>query len=151
MPSLRIDGLRTVNQGGQDATLFDPFSDAISLTMDVTASADLLALNMASFTAYFQIFDPRLHTVVVNHVWGSTFNWGQWFWISAGNNWGPPSAYETASRWGLNWSANSIFGFRGMIKASYIPPAPPGSGWSAVDAFDVSPFRWFRLKEVFSL
>jgi hypothetical protein len=151
MPTLHIDGLRTVNQSGQNATLFDPFTDAIALTMDVSASADLIALPMASFTAYFQIFDPRLHTVVVNQVWGSRFNWGEHFWISMGNNWGPPSDYGTAQRWGLSWVQNSIFGFRGIIKASYIPTQPPGSGWHAVDAFDVSGFRWFRLKEVFAL
>ncbi len=149
MPTLKIRGLRTVNQNGQNATLFDPFGDALALTMDLQASADLLALPSAAFTAEFQIFDPHLHKVVVSSYWSTTFNWGQYFWISKGNNWGPPSAYTTAEKWGLNWTANSIFGFRGIIKAQYIPS--PGSGWEAVDAFDVSDMRWFRLKEIFRL
>lgn len=149
MPFLRITSLRTVNQQGQNATLFDPFNDALALTLDLQASADLLALPNAAFSAEFQIFDPHTHKVVVSTSWGSTFNWGQFFWISKGNNWGPPSAYTTPEQWGLNWIANSIFGFRGIVKAQYIPS--PGSGWSAVDAFDVSNMRWFRLKEIFRL
>jgi hypothetical protein len=105
----------------------------------------------AIFTAIFQILDPYTDTTVANITWSNPFQWGQWFWISEGNNWGPPSAYETPQRWGLNWTKNSVFGFRGIIKASYIPPDPPGSGWAAVDALDVSPVKWFRLKEVFGL
>jgi hypothetical protein len=95
--------------------------------------------------------DPYTDTTVVNATWSNPFQWGQWFWISEGNNWGPPSAYETPQRWGLSWSRNSDFGFRGIIKASYIPPQPPGSGWTAADAFDVSAFKWFRVKEEFAL
>jgi hypothetical protein len=151
MPFLRIDGLRTVNQSGQNATLFDPFGDALALTMDLHASADLLALPQAAFTAEFQIFDPHTHKVVVSTYYGSAFSWGEFFWISKGNNWGPPSDYTTPERWGLSWVANSIFGFRGIVKAQYIPPSPPGSGWNAVDAFDVSVMRWFRVREKFRL
>lgn len=149
MPFLRIDGLRTVNQSGQNATLFDPFGDALALTMDLHASADLLALPNAAWSAEFQIFDPHQHKVVVSTSWGGTFNWGQYFWIGKGNNWGPPSDYQTPERWGLNWNANSIFGFRGIVKAQYVPS--PGSGWIAVDAFDVSAMHWFRVKEIFRL
>ena len=149
MPYLRIDGLRTVNQLGQNATLFNPFTDALALTMDLRVSTDVLALPSPSFTAEFQIFDPHTHKVVVSSFWGTGFNWGQYFWISKGNNWGPPADYQTPERWGLSWSANSVFGFRGIVKAQYIPS--PGSGWTAIDAFDVSPMRWFRLKEMFRL
>jgi len=151
MATLKITGVRTVNQQGMNATLFDPFNDALALTLDVYASADLVALPNASFTAIFQIIDPYTDTTVVNVTWSHPFQWGQWFWISEGNNWGPPSAYETPQRWGLSWSRNSVFGFRGIIKASYIPTEPPGSGWNAVDALDVSSPKWFRLKEVFTL
>lgn len=149
MPFLNIVGLRTVNQGGQNATLFDPFSDAVSLTLDLQASADLLALPQPAFTAELQIFDPHQHKVVVSTYFGSTFNWGPNFWISKGNNWGPPSDYTTPEKWGLSWVTNSIFGFRGIVKAQYIPT--PGSGWTAVDAFSVSAMRWFRVKEKFRL
>jgi hypothetical protein len=149
MPFLKIDGLRTVNQSGQNATLFDPISDALALTLDLHASADLLALPGAAFSAEFQIFDPHRHQVVVSTYWGSMFNWGQYFWISKGNNWGPPADYQTPEKWGLSWVTNSIFGFRGIVKAQYLPT--PTSGWAAVDAFDVSPMRWFRVREVFRL
>jgi hypothetical protein len=149
MPSLAIAGLRTVNQAGQNATLFHPFGDALSLTMDLLASGDLLALPQAAFTAEFQILDPHLEKVVVSTYFGSAFNWGTNFWISKGNNWGPPDAYQTPERWGLSWSANSVFGFRGIVKAQYVQS--PGSGWTAVDAFDVSVPRYFRVREVFRL
>jgi hypothetical protein len=149
MPFLRIVGLRTVNQSGQNATLFNGFSDALSLTLDLQASSDLLALPQAAFTAEFQLFDPHLHRVMVSAYFGSTFNWGPNFWISKGNNWGPPADYQTPERWGLSWVTNSIFGFRGIVKAQYIPS--PGSGWTAVDAFDVSGMRWFRVREQFRL
>ena len=149
MPSLTITRVQAANQTGQDTRLFDPFSDALALVLDLHASADLLALPQAAFSAEFQIFDPHLHKVVVSTSWGSLFNWGPNFWISKGNNWGPPADYQTAQRWGLSWSANSIFGVRGIVKAQYIPSA--GAGWRATDAFDVSPMHWFRLREVFSL
>jgi hypothetical protein len=143
--------VRTVNQQSQDASLFNPFTDALALTFDIYASADLIALPNASFTATFQIFDPHTHSAVANEVWVSRFLWGQWFWISKGNNWGTIADWSTPARWGLNWSRNSVFGCRGIIKASYVPTQPVGSGWTAVDALSVSAFKWFRLKEVFTL
>lgn len=151
MASLRITGVRTVNQLGQNATLFDPVGDALALTLDVAASADLLALPSPAWTASFQIIKPRSDTVVYEHTWGGYFNWGQWFWISVGNNWGPPADYTTIERFGLSWGEGSsaIFGLRGVIKASHLPGG--GAGWRAVDAFDVSPIRWFRAKEVYRL
>jgi hypothetical protein len=138
-----------MNQSGQNARLFDPFGDALALVMELQASADLLALPSAAFSAEFQIFDPHLHKVVVTTSWGSQFNWGPNFWISKGNNWGPPADYTTPERWGLSWMTNSIFGFRGIVKAQYIPS--PGSGWRATEAFYVSPMRWLRIREVFRL
>jgi hypothetical protein len=149
MPSLRIQGLRTMNQAGVNAPLFDPFADALSLTLDLYASPDLLALPEAAFTAEFQIVDVHTHKVVVSSYSGGRLQWGQYFWISKGNNWGPPADYQTPERWGLSWVTNSIFGFRGVIKAQYIPT--PGSGWTATDAFDVSAMRWFRVSEKFRL
>jgi hypothetical protein len=151
MPTLQITNLRTMSQSNQNATLFNPFADALALTMDLTASADLIALPSSSLSAIFQIIDPRTNSVVVNRTWTTPFKWGRWFWISMGNNWGPPSDYQTPSRWGLSWGQNSVFGFRGIVKALYIPTRPPGSGWRAVDAFDVSDVRWFRLEEIFTL
>jgi hypothetical protein len=149
MPTLTITGVRTVNQAGQNSQLFHPFNDALALTLDLQASADLLALPQAAFSAEFQIFDPHQHKVVVSTSWGSNFNWGPNFWISKGNNWGPPADYTTPERWGLSWIQNSIFGVRGLVKAQYIPS--PGSGWTAVDALSVSAMRWIRIRELFRL
>ena len=152
MATLRITSVRTASQASLNASLFDPFTDALALTMDVAASADLLALPGVAWTAIYQIIQPRTDTVVLERSSAGNFNWGQWFWISLGNNWGPPADFTTIQKWGLNWAGSpsqSIFGFRGIIKASYLPT--PTSGWRAVDAFDVSPTRWFRAKEVYSL
>jgi hypothetical protein len=44
VPTLKITGVHCVNQNGQDATLFDPFTDALALTLDIYASADLIGL-----------------------------------------------------------------------------------------------------------
>ena len=66
MPSLRIQGLRTMNQSGMNAFLFDPFADALSLTLDLYASPELRALPEASFTAEFQIVDVHTHKVVTS-------------------------------------------------------------------------------------
>lgn len=140
MPTLRIRGLRTVNQRQENATLFHPFGDALSLTLDLSASPDLLALRQASFSAEFQIFDPHLHKVVVTSYYGDTFNWGPYFWISKGINSGPPTGYQTPYKWGLNWTANSIFGFRGIVRAQYIPA--PGDGWTSVEGLSIIWCNW---------
>ena len=149
MPTLRIDAVRTVNQFGQNATLFNPISDALALTLDVFASGDLLALPSPSWSARVQVIDPVTNAVVVNRSWGGTFQWGQRFWISMGNNWGPPDQYTTIERWGLSWVALGIFGFRGVIKAYSSPGG--GAGLQTVDAFFISKVKWFRAKEVFRL
>lgn len=150
MPSIQIAGVRTMNQSGQNATLFNPLNDALSLTLDLAASADLVALPNASFAATFEIIDPLTNNVVVKQSYASSFLWGQYFWISLGNNWGPPDQYDTPQRWGLTWGwTPSIYGFRGLIGAYYAPP--DGSGQHTVDAIDVSDIRWFNLELVFSL
>ncbi len=120
MPTLQIAGIRTVNQLGQNATLFQPYTDASALVLDLAASADLLALPSPSFQVVWQIIDPLTNQPVVNEVWSSTFNWGPYFWVSIGNNWGPnPGDYSTPQRWGLNWvrPGSGVFGVRGIAKA----------------------------------
>jgi hypothetical protein len=121
MPFLKIDGVRTMNQSGQNAALFDPFNDALSLTLDIHASADLLTLSVVSYTAEFQIFDPHTHEVVVSRYSGGPFAWGPYFWISMGNNWGPPASYQTPERWGLSWVTNSIFGRLRCLGHALVP------------------------------
>jgi hypothetical protein len=145
MPTLTIRGLRTVNQNGVNATFFHPFFDALALTLDCHASADLLALPGPRFHAQFEILNPSTDIIVVNSGWSNPFAWGQYFWISMGNNWGPPGAFTTPEKWGIHPAAhgwNEVFGFRGIIKA-YSWQGEKGE--LEVDAFDVSPIRWFRV------
>ena len=93
-----------------------------------------------------KIINPSTDTVVVNQVWEHDLVWGQFFWISWGNNWGPnPSDYTTPEKWGIHPAAHSwnyVFGFRGIIKAYSWQGE---SGLIDVDVFDVSEIRWFRV------
>jgi hypothetical protein len=150
MPSLRIVNVRIANQNSPNVTLFDPYNDALALVMDVEASADLLALPNPSFAAIFEVIDPLTNMVVVTQSWGTGFNWGGAFWISMGQNWGPPNQWETAEKWGLRWLSNpAVYGFRGIIGAYFAPP--DGSGLHTTDAFDVSDIAWFRLENIYEL
>ncbi|MGB2696303.1 MAG: hypothetical protein WBD28_00420 [Candidatus Zixiibacteriota bacterium] len=151
MLELKIERIQTKNQRGENATLFDPFGDALTLIMDIKASPDLMDLPKPMFMAVFQIIDPLTDIVVVNQTWLHEFQWGPNFWISMGNNWGPdPSDYTTPKRWGLEWwkTGSGVFGFRGIIKAY---SSQKEKGMITVDAFDVSGIRWFRLKEIYAL
>jgi hypothetical protein len=99
----------------------------------------------ARFEAQFEILNPSTDIVIVNSLWKHDLAWGQYFWISMGNNWGPPGSYTTPNAWGIHPAAhgwNEVFGFRGVIKA-YSWQGPNGE--KDVDAFDVSPIRWFRV------
>jgi hypothetical protein len=147
MASLIIDSIRTMNQFGDNATMFQPFSDALTLTMDLTASPDLAAGTNAfgfSFEAIFQIIGAASDTVIVQQTWHHGFEWGRYFWISQGNNWGPaPTDYTTPEKWELtNFDPQvEMYGFRGIIKCYENLPV----GLRPLDAFDISPIRWFRV------
>ena len=146
MPTLSIKRVRTMNQEHVNATFFHPFEDALALVMDCFASADLLSLPSPMFDAQFEIINPSTDIVVVNQSWMHSLVWGQSFWISKGNNWGPSSAdYQTPEKWGIHPAAhgwNEVFGFRGIIKAYSWQGE---NGQREVDAFDVSQIRWFRI------
>lgn len=145
MPTLSIRGVRTVNQNGVNATFFHPYFHALALTLDCYASADLLALPTPRFHAQFEIINPSTDIVVVNSGWAHPLAWGQYFWISMGNNWGPPGSFSTPQKWGIHPAAhgwNEVFGFRGIIKAYSWQGQ---NGELDVDAFDVSAIRWFRV------
>jgi len=59
------------------------------------------------------------------------FSFGQWFWISMGNNWGPtPGDYTTPQKWGLS---PGLYYFRGAITVQN------------TNAFAISPNKWFRV------
>ena len=82
----------------------------------------------------FRLIDPMTDTVISNTAWSQNFACGQYFWISMGNNWGPNiNDYDTPEKWGLDWTPNSVFGFRGIIEA--YPWPVDGSGLCTADAF----------------
>ena len=153
MATIRITSLRTLNQYNQDVRFFRR-QDALSLTMFISASANLLTppepqanLTIPVFDAVFQIIDPLTDTVIVNERWeGHEFTWGGSFFISAGN-WSGPSAsdYSTPERWGLS---NGIFGFRGIVLAYWV--FAPEGGLIPIEGgspFSISSIRWFRVDE----
>lgn len=150
MAAIRVDSLGTVNQRGENTTIFGP-GDALALTIDITASQDLATPSdpqfMGFFEAVFQIIDPLSDTVVVNETWLSAFEWGPDFWISMGNNWGPAEGdFDTPRRWGLRVTqdAGNVFGFRAIVKAYTVFVPEGGAGEKA---FDVSPVRWFLVTD----
>jgi len=147
MPTLKITDLRVWNQKGEDATLFLSIQDAISLAVGVELSPDLTADLNTRYSVAFQIIDAATNSVVVNsiQVYQLPENWPSW-WFTAGNNWDPP-AYTTAEKWGLPiFTYPLVFGFRGILTAAVWD----GSGLPPIDAFHVSPIRWFQLSPQFS-
>jgi len=130
-PSVQITGARTASNGSADREVFRLNQDALALTLDIAATQDLLNLGLR-FDAVFQILDSRTNQVV-RQAWysNSAFQWGRFFWISQGNNWGPnASDYTTPAKWGLQ---RGIYYFRGAILVR------------DTNAFAVSPNRWFRV------
>jgi len=149
MATLAIRHVRTMNQDHVNATLFDPFTNALALVMDCFASSDLVSLVKPMFHAQFEIINPSTDVVIVNQGWMHDLAWGQYFWISMGNNWGPsPSDYTTPENWGIHPAShgwNEVFGFRGIIKAYSWEGE---NGQIDLDAFDVSEIRWFRVRRI---
>jgi len=150
MMDLNITRVHTNNQSGE-ATLFDPYSDALTLVMDISATADLMAVQAPRWSASFQIIEPKTNAVVVHENWFDEFHWGPHFWISLGRSWGGVANYTTPKAWGLIWApvpSEAVFGFRGIIKAHSWKGE---QGLESLDAFDVSATHWFRVKEIFTL
>ncbi|MBI4785211.1 MAG: hypothetical protein HY785_28480 [Oscillatoriophycideae cyanobacterium NC_groundwater_1537_Pr4_S-0.65um_50_18] len=130
-PSIQISGARTASQGSANLDSFRLTQDALTLVLDLAATQDLYNLGL-HFDAVFQIVDSRTNKVVKQVWWTDVgFNWGRFFWISQGNNWGPtPNDYTTPQKWGL---ATGVYFLRGavLMKDS--------------NAFAVSPKKWFRV------
>ena len=126
--SLLINNARTADQSVGNVDSFRHTQDALALVMDVAASAELVNLGL-NYDAVFQILDVRTNKVVrQSFINNGTFNWGQYFWISMGNNWAAP--YDTPERWGL---AAGIYCFRGAIMARN------------ANAFTMPRETWFRV------
>lgn len=142
MPSVKITTLETDNAQGQNVSLFNPFTDPLKLTVFFTLSQDIVGMPSVQLTGTFQIIELRTNQVVVDHVAQANYNPGigpNVFWWM-----GSPTPHD----WGLQWTQGDIFGFRAAIEVSSFQGA---QGLVAVDAFDVSDIRWFRLEDVFEL
>jgi hypothetical protein len=130
--SVRITGARTASQNSGNQDAFRLTQDALALTLDIAASPELVNIGQR-FDAVFQIINPQTDKVVTQ-VWQNNvaFQWGQFFWISMGNNWGPaPGNYTTPQKWGL---APGVYYFRGALMVQNS------------DAFALSANRWFRVE-----
>jgi hypothetical protein len=129
--SLVITNARTANQSAPNVDSFRLTQDALALVMDVTASKYLVALGL-KYDSIWQIVSAAANKVVrqvVNPNQG--FSFGQWFWISMGNNWGPTAGdYTTPQKWGLS---PGIYYFRGAITVQN------------TNAFAISARKWFRV------
>lgn len=142
MPSVKITSLETENAQGKNISLFNPFTDGLKLTMFFTLSQDIVAMSNVQLEGSFQIIEFRTNQVVVHHTAQANYNPGLgqhvFWWV------GSPTPHD----WGLQWTQADIFGFRAAIEVSALQGE---QGLVAVDAFDVSDIRWFRLEDVFLL
>lgn len=99
--SLQISSVRTASNGTGDKPTFQHTTDALALTIDVAASPDLINLG-EQFDAVYQIIDAKTNKVVKQVTQTMNFSWGQFFWISSGNNWGPAASdFTTPQKWGI--------------------------------------------------
>ncbi len=140
MPSVKITHLDTENAQGTNVDLFNPFTVSLKLVMFFTLSPDIITLPNVVFEGIFQILDLRTNQVVVHHAVQANYDpgWGQYlyWWI------GSPTPHD----WGVQWTqGGDNFGFRAAIEVSSFQVE---QGLVAVDAFDVSDIRWFRLQDV---
>jgi hypothetical protein len=129
--SLAITNARTANQSAGNVDSFRLTQDALTLVMDVTASRYLVALGVR-YDSTWEIVSAATNKVVrlVSNP-NQPFSFGQWFWISMGNNWGPtPGDYSTPQKWGLS---PGLYYFRGAITVQN------------TNTFAVSARKWFRV------
>jgi hypothetical protein len=129
--SLVINNARTANQSAGNVDSFRLTQDALSLVMDVTASKYLVALGL-KYDSIWQIVSAATNKVVrqvVNP--NQPFSFGQFFWISMGNNWGPTAGdYTTPQKWGISVGLHY---FRGAITVQN------------TNTFAISSRKWFRV------
>ena len=129
--SVVVNNARTASQSAPNVDSFLLTQDALALVMDVAVSRYLVGLGLR-YDSIWQIVSAATNKVVrqvVNP--NQAFSFGQWFWISMGNNWGPtPGDYTTPQKWGL---AAGLYYFRGAITVQN------------TNAFAISPNKWFRV------
>lgn len=130
-PTITITRSRTASNGVADRAEFRRTADALALTLDLTATQDLLDLGLR-YDAVFQVVDGRTNQVVRQvTTQNAAFSASRSFWISRGNNWGPtPGHFTTPERWGLG---TGLFFFRGIVTVR------------DTNTFSVSQPRWFRV------
>jgi hypothetical protein len=141
--TVKVTDLRIWNQNGDDATMFDEVADAISLAASVELSGDLTVDSNVDYYLRFQVIagGTGIFSVNSSQLFKLPEDWPRW-WFTAGNNWGSPSEYTTAAKWGIRWNDGPVFGFRAILTAGL----QTRGGWEPFDTFDVSAVRWFRLR-----
>lgn len=129
--TISVAGMSTNSQAGAQNT-FLRTSDALAFVMSISAGSDLVSAGYR-FNAYFQVVEFNTNNVVIHRAWNNNnaFSWGTDFWISLGNNWGPPANYETPAKWGLNVG---LYMLRGIVEVVGHP------------AFNVSAELPFRVR-----
>lgn len=100
-PRIWFRGLRTASAGVSDRRTFRRTVDALALTLDLSATPDLVNLGL-TYDAMYQVLDPRTN-LPVRTDWSRNLRFvhGTGWWISLGRNWGEASGWTTPARWGL--------------------------------------------------
>ena len=138
MSILQIVRLETVKRGN-NANLFNPFTDPITLRLTIL------------FSPTKPIPKPRLQ--ITYRI--SDFKDNQVRFIKETSTDVKPNGEElyswidlgTAHDLGLNWTACQLFAFDGAVQlASY-----QGAGFTSIDACAVAGPHWFELEKVFEL
>jgi hypothetical protein len=138
MPTARITNVETV-KGNNNANLFHPFNDRITLRMTLSFSPDVFKLPQPTMATTYQIIELRNDVV---------FEQWRFFRAISFQNMYTWLVLPTAHQLGLNWVGSDLFGFRGAVELYSFQGA---SGLISVDGHDVSRTHWFRVEAVFGL
>lgn len=139
MSNVQITKVETVN-GEITTTLFNPFTDTITLRLVIDVSQQLAAMPNAVARITWQLIELRTNAVAYN---ATTDNFklsgtSTVTWLHIG------SAHDLGLQWG---TSGDVFGFRGALEVF-----GGGNGEQPMpDALAVSTTTWFQLMDVFSV
>jgi hypothetical protein len=138
MPSVQINA-ETLNAAtGESASLFNPFSPNLRLSITYTLSPDFAAMANVTVEVVFQLINFHTNQVFFH-------NPGQHPVPAGGTLGGSFYDINPSNTAGMQWTTGAdIFGFRGAV-------AVLESNGMNVDAIAVSDIRWFRLEDVATL
>ncbi len=140
MPTVKIVRLETVKRG-TNATLFDPYTDPITLRMTIMFSPDTVQITQPKLKLTFQIIalqDNQVKFQQTSEMDVSPSGGEVYAWVDLG----------TAHALGLQWTASQLFGFRGAVQ---IISYQGDRGEISVDACAVADPHWFQLEAVYAL